>query len=89
MVRAAAAGLRASAARYAQLVTTEMGKLIAEAAAEVGLSADILDYYADRADDFLAPRGAGRVTGRMVETEPIGVLFGIEPWNSRTTRSRV
>ncbi len=32
-----------------------MGKLFNEAQGEVDLSADILDYYADNADAFLAP----------------------------------
>ena len=81
VVRAAAAGLRANAARYAQLVTTEMGKLIGTAEAEVELSAAILDYYADRAEEFLAPRELPESPGAVVETEPIGVIFAIEPWN--------
>ena len=33
-----------------------MGKLFREAQAEVDLSADILDYYADNASNFLATR---------------------------------
>ena len=81
VVRAAAARLRASAARYAQLVTTEMGKQIAAAEAEVGLAAAILDYYADRAEEFLAPRELPESPGAVVETEPIGVILAIEPWN--------
>jgi succinate-semialdehyde dehydrogenase/glutarate-semialdehyde dehydrogenase len=41
---------------FAKLVTLEMGKLFREAQAEVDLSADILDYYADHANKFLAPQ---------------------------------
>ena len=63
IVRAAAAGLRANAAEYAQYVTLEMGKLIGTAEAEVGLSAAILDYYADQAEAFLAATGTARVAG--------------------------
>jgi succinate-semialdehyde dehydrogenase / glutarate-semialdehyde dehydrogenase len=81
VIRAAAAALRANATRYAQLVTTEMGKQIATAEAEVGLSAAILDYYADRAGEFLAPRELPESPGAVVETEPIGVILAIEPWN--------
>jgi succinate-semialdehyde dehydrogenase/glutarate-semialdehyde dehydrogenase len=81
IVRAAAAELRASAAEYAQYVTAEMGKLIGTAEAEVGLSAAILDYYAERAAAFLAPRELDESPGAVVETEPIGVILAIEPWN--------
>lgn len=35
---------------FATPITVEMGKLFREAQAEVDLSADILDYYADNAE---------------------------------------
>ncbi len=47
--------LRADRQRYAELLTLEMGKVIAEAQAEVDLSADILQYYADRGEPLLEP----------------------------------
>ena len=81
IVKAAAAELRANAAEYARYVTAEMGKLIGTSQAEVGLSAAILDYYADRAETFLAPRKLPESPGAVIETEPIGVILGIEPWN--------
>jgi succinate-semialdehyde dehydrogenase/glutarate-semialdehyde dehydrogenase len=81
IVKAAAAGLRANAAEYAQYVTLEMGKLIGTSEAEVGLSAAILDYYADHAEAFLAAQELPESPGAVVETEPIGVILGIEPWN--------
>lgn len=81
IVKAAAAGLRANAAEYAQYVTLEMGKLIGTSEAEVGLSAAILDYYADHAETFLAAQELPESPGAVVETEPIGVILGIEPWN--------
>jgi acyl-CoA reductase-like NAD-dependent aldehyde dehydrogenase len=46
IISAVAARLREHAEEYAHYVTLEMGKLIAEARAEVMLSPDILDYYA-------------------------------------------
>jgi len=81
IVKAAAAELRANAAEYARYVTVEMGKLIGTSEAEVVLSAAILDYYADRAETFLAPEELPESPGAVVETEPIGVILGIEPWN--------
>jgi succinate-semialdehyde dehydrogenase/glutarate-semialdehyde dehydrogenase len=58
-----------------------MGKLIGTSEAEVGLSAAILDYYADRAETFIAARALPESPGAVVETEPIGVILAIEPWN--------
>jgi succinate-semialdehyde dehydrogenase/glutarate-semialdehyde dehydrogenase len=81
ILKAAAAALRANAAEYAQYVTAEMGKLIGTSQAEVGLSAAILDYYADHAESFLAPQELPESPGAVIETEPIGVILGIEPWN--------
>jgi succinate-semialdehyde dehydrogenase / glutarate-semialdehyde dehydrogenase len=81
ILKAAAAALRAHAAQYAQYVTAEMGKLIGTSEAEVGLSAAILDYYADHAESFLAPQELPESPGAVIETEPIGVILGIEPWN--------
>jgi succinate-semialdehyde dehydrogenase/glutarate-semialdehyde dehydrogenase len=78
----AATILRSRAAEFASLITLEMGKLIAESRGEVALSADIIDYYAERAEGFLAPRALDSDAGdAIVESDPIGVLFGIEPWN--------
>lgn len=78
----AAALLRERRERFAGTVTLEMGKLIAEARGEVDLSADILDYYAQNAERFLAPEVLSPHGGEAhVESSPLGVLFGVEPWN--------
>src|SRR4051812_9005516 len=50
ILKAAAAELRANSVEYARYITLEMGKLIGQSEAEVGLAAAILDYYADRAE---------------------------------------
>lgn len=81
IVSAAAAKLRANAEHFATLVTLEMGKLIAEARGEVALSADILDYYAERAERYLTPQPIPESPGSVVATKPIGVILGVEPWN--------
>ncbi|MCO7222059.1 aldehyde dehydrogenase family protein [Klenkia sp. PcliD-1-E] len=66
----------------AALITTEMGKRIQEAAGEVALAASILRYYADKAEQFLAPRTIEVMKGEaVVVNEPTGVLFAVEPWN--------
>ena len=66
----------------AETITLEMGKLIAQSVGEVKLSAAILDYYADHAEAFLAPEQLTTPKGEAtVESSPIGVIFGVEPWN--------
>jgi succinate-semialdehyde dehydrogenase/glutarate-semialdehyde dehydrogenase len=81
IVKAAAAKLREHTAEYAGYVTLEMGKLIAEARAEVSLSADIMDYYADRAEAYLKTQYIPEAPGNSVETLPLGIILGVEPWN--------
>ncbi|HEY9223090.1 MAG TPA: NAD-dependent succinate-semialdehyde dehydrogenase, partial [Variovorax sp.] len=85
VMRRAAGLLREDAANYARLLTLEMGKLAAEATAEVELSAAILDYYAEHAATLLAPeklRVADPAEGvATLFCEPLGVLLAIEPWN--------
>jgi succinate-semialdehyde dehydrogenase/glutarate-semialdehyde dehydrogenase len=78
----AAAIMRARTDEFARPVTLEMGKLIAEARGEVALSAAIIDYYAKNAERFLAPQHLDPGTGEAeVESTPLGVLFGVQPWN--------
>jgi succinate-semialdehyde dehydrogenase/glutarate-semialdehyde dehydrogenase len=78
----AAAIMRARADEFARPVTLEMGKRIAEARAEVALSADIIDYYATNAERFLAPERLDPASGEAeIVSSPFGVLFGVQPWN--------
>jgi len=78
----AATLMREQAQPLAELITLEMGKLIAQSLGEVALSANILDYYAQHAERFLAPETLVTARGEaLVESSPIGVLFGVEPWN--------
>ncbi|MEX5888806.1 NAD-dependent succinate-semialdehyde dehydrogenase [Providencia hangzhouensis] len=81
----AAALLRDSKRRYAELLTLEMGKVIGEAEAEVELSAQILEYYAEHAERLLAPQKlpvADPAEGEApLVNGLLGVLLAIEPWN--------
>jgi succinate-semialdehyde dehydrogenase/glutarate-semialdehyde dehydrogenase len=82
IVTKAAALMRERVDEFARTVTLEMGKLIVEARGEVALSADILDYYAWNAEDFLAPQILKPSSGEaVIESTPLGVLFGVQPWN--------
>jgi succinate-semialdehyde dehydrogenase/glutarate-semialdehyde dehydrogenase len=82
IIARAATLLRESVDHLAELATLEMGKRFSEAQGEVIFSADILDYYAQHAEEFLQPRtlhpGAGKA---HMESSPRGVIYCVEPWN--------
>src|SRR5580692_8541309 len=66
----------------ARLATLEMGKRIAESRGEVELSASIMQYFADKAEGFLAPKKLDSAMGdARLEYSPFGVLLSIQPWN--------
>ncbi|WP_268934001.1 NAD-dependent succinate-semialdehyde dehydrogenase [Sinomonas notoginsengisoli] len=74
---------RERADELAALLTLEVGKPIAEARGEVALVANIYEYYADHAEEFLDDEqlsiaGPGEA---IVRTEPIGPIVGVMPWN--------
>jgi len=78
----AAVLLHEQAEHFAQIMTMEMGKRISEARGEVEFSSQILAYYAEHAERFLAPVKLHPKAGEAhMESSPIGVIFGIEPWN--------
>lgn len=77
--------LRQNQDAYARLLTLEMGKLFAEAKAEVELSAKIFEYYVRNAEELLKPEKLPVLDPAEGEAilvhEPLGVLLAIEPWN--------
>ena len=78
----AASLLHAHVDDFAKLETLEMGKRINEARGEVKYSGDILAYYAQHAESFLAPLKLHPELGEAhMESSPLGVLFCVEPWN--------
>jgi len=85
VLRKAADLLRANHTEYASILTLEMGKVIGEAEAEVELSAQILEYYVEHADQLLAPEKLpskhASYTESWVEHVPQGILLAVEPWN--------
>ena len=82
IVAKAAEILHAKAHEFARTMTLEMGKRINEARGEVEFSVRILSYYAENAERFLAPVQLHPTNGEAhMESSPIGVIFGVEPWN--------
>ena len=81
-LRAVARELRADKARWAGMITAEMGKPIVEAEAEIEKCAWNCDFYAENAPRFLAPEHAETdAVESYVAFEPLGTVLAIMPWN--------
>jgi acyl-CoA reductase-like NAD-dependent aldehyde dehydrogenase len=81
-VRKLGAALRANKAALANLITTEMGKPIADAEAEVEKSAGNCDYYADNGPQMLEREIVDTAARESyVAFEPLGVILAVMPWN--------
>ena len=74
--------LRRDADFYAETMTKDMGKLFTEAKGEVELCAEIADYFADKAEEFLQPQSFEPIHGEAYcLKQAVGVIFMVEPWN--------
>jgi succinate-semialdehyde dehydrogenase/glutarate-semialdehyde dehydrogenase len=83
MIRRVAELHRERREELAALIIREMGKPKGAALGEVDFSADITEYYADQAQAITADQpltilGEGTA---VIRRSPLGVLFGIMPWN--------
>jgi succinate-semialdehyde dehydrogenase/glutarate-semialdehyde dehydrogenase len=82
LLRRTAKVMRANAARYANLITKEMGKPLAEALAEIEKCALNCDFYAQQAPIFLADETvASNAQESLIVYDPLGVVLAIMPWN--------
>jgi acyl-CoA reductase-like NAD-dependent aldehyde dehydrogenase len=74
--------LRARKTELARLAVQEMGKSLSEAEAEVEKCAWNCEYYAEKAESFLADeRIATNATESYVSFQPLGVVLALMPWN--------
>lgn len=75
--------LKKSQEGFAQLMTEEVGKLIGDSRDEVELCAAICDYTAKTGPDELADESRDIPDGQkgIITYSPIGVIYGIQPWN--------
>src|SRR3954469_10777190 len=84
-MRAAADLLDAETDRVATMMTTEMGKTLKAARAEVAKCATACRYYADHSERFLADEPADasavKASRAFVRYQPIGPVLAIMPWN--------
>ena len=71
------------AEELAKAITTEMGKITAQAQAEVKLAASIYRWYGEHGPALLEPEELDVPGARLnrVTTEPVGPLVGVMPWN--------
>ena len=84
-MNAAADALEAACDEIARVMTTEMGKTIVAARAEVLKCAKGCRFYAEHAEAMLAeePADAGAVGAKRayVRYEPLGPVLAVMPWN--------
>jgi succinate-semialdehyde dehydrogenase/glutarate-semialdehyde dehydrogenase len=82
LMKNAAKVLRKNSNKYSILMTSEMGKPIAQSRAEVEKCAWVCDYYAENSEKFLADEIIKtEATKSFVTYQPLGVILAIMPWN--------
>ncbi len=83
LMRAAAQLLRERTDAIARLMTLEQGKPLAEAKGEIGMAADIIEWFADEGrrvyGRLVPPRAMNQQ--QMVLKEPVGPVAAFTPWN--------
>jgi succinate-semialdehyde dehydrogenase/glutarate-semialdehyde dehydrogenase len=81
-LQAAARLLRERRRDYAELMTREMGKVLAGGLAEIDKCAWVCEFYAEHGAGFLAPEPVASGASRSyVAFEPLGVVLAVMPWN--------
>lgn len=68
--------------QYADMMTTETGKIRKEAIAEVEKCAWVCEYYADNGRRFLQKKSIKTdATKSYVTYQPLGIVLAVMPWN--------
>jgi len=82
ILRSVAGVLRAEKPRFAELMTSEMGKPIVEAEAEIEKCAWTATWIAENAARLLADEPIeSTATKSYVRFQPLGVILAVMPWN--------
>ncbi|MGL5834592.1 MAG: NAD-dependent succinate-semialdehyde dehydrogenase [Waterburya sp.] len=68
--------------KFAEIMTTEMGKTLQSAIAEVEKCAKVCRFYAEKAPEFLADVPiASDASLSYVAYQPLGAILAVMPWN--------
>lgn len=82
LLKVVATRLRDNSVAWAELMSLEMGKPLAQSEAEILKCAWVCDYYAENGEKMLAPRPVeSDAKNSDVRYDPLGVVLGIMPWN--------
>lgn len=83
IIKAIGQHLRDNKDELAKLMTMEMGKLLSQSHQEIDLCAAICDWTAEHGPDALASENRELPDGGegLIVYAPIGVIYGIQPWN--------
>lgn len=82
LMRFVAGELAGNTEKYAQLITSEMGKPISQSRAEIKKCAMVCEYYASHAESFLADEQIKTAAARSyISYEPLGIVLAVMPWN--------
>ena len=76
--------LRDYKSEFSQLMTQEMGKLVSQGEEEIELCAGICEYTAENGAKELQNEPERELPGGgrgIITYSPIGVIYGIQPWN--------
>lgn len=66
----------------AEMITIEMGKLIAQSEAEIDMCISVYEYYAENGEEFLKDKDVEVKDGKaFIRNAPIGIILGVMPWN--------
>lgn len=82
LMRKAAEVLQNRKSKLSSLMTSEMGKPIAQSVTEIEKCSWVCEYYADNAEAFLVDEIIQTdATKSFISYQPIGVVLAVMPWN--------
>jgi len=74
--------LKSNKEHYAELITSEMGKVMKESIAEVEKCTKVCEYYAEFGEGLLSNTEIStNAKSSYVSYQPLGVVLGVMPWN--------
>lgn len=82
LMKRAAHLLRRDKSKLSRIISTEMGKVLKEADAEIDKCANACDFFAEHAERFLKDQEIKTDASRSFVThQPLGPVLAIMPWN--------